>query len=68
MKKVRKSEGLSKKERILCRAIKVWNLVYIEGYSYTVAWRRAYPVTKAKKHHWCKLAKKDCDLFEKFYG
>jgi len=70
-KKVLISPGRTKKEndyRILRRAERVWRYVNIEGYNYTEAWRSANPITKAKKSSWTRLAKKDCELFEKIYG
>ena len=67
-KKRRKAKKITKHQRILNRAEKIWRLVNIEGYSYTEAWRKACPVTKAKRHQWGKQAKKDCDLFEKING
>jgi len=68
MKKRRKAKKISKKQRILNRAERIWKLVYIKGYSYTKAWHEACPISKAKKHQGGKQAKKDCDLFEKEYG
>jgi len=47
------------------RAEKIWKLVNIEGYSYTDAWKKAVPITKAKKANWHILAKRACDAFEK---
>ena len=67
MKKGRKAK-ITQKQRILNRAENIWKLVHIEGYSYTDAWRKACPVSKAKRHQWGKQAKKDCDLFEKTHG
>jgi len=67
MKKGRKRK-FSQKQRIIIRAERIWKLVHIDGYSYTVAWKKACPVSKAKKQYWGKQAKKDCDLFEKEYG
>ena len=61
-KKVLSSPGRKKKEkdeRILRRAQHVWRLVYIEGYSYVAAWKKASPVSKSKKRNWGRLAKKD---------
>ena len=64
----RRKAKITQKQRILNRAEKIWKLVHIEGYSYTEAWRKACPVSKAKRHQWGKQAKKDCDLFEKTHG
>ena len=64
--KVLSSPGRRKKEndeRILRRTQRIWRLVYIEGYDYVNAWRKASPVSKAKKRNWGRLAKKDCKLF-----
>lgn len=62
------SEEITNHQRILNRAERIWKLVHIEGYSYTEAWLKACPVSKAKRNQWGKQAKKDCDLFEKTYG
>jgi len=56
------------RDRVLHRAERVWRYVHIEHYSYTEAWKKANPVTKAKKPSWVNLAKRDCDLFEKEYA
>lgn len=68
MAKSKKVKKTGKKEPRLHKAERIWKLVHIQGYSYTAAWRKAVPMTKAKKANCGILAKRACDLFEKEYG
>jgi len=68
VKKSRKVKKSGKKQRLIIRAEKIWRLVYFGGYSYTDAWKKVVPVSKAKKVNWGILAKRACDLFEKTHG
>lgn len=54
--------------RILRRAQRVWVYVYIEGFGYKEAWKKACPVSTAKMCNWRRSAQRDCRLFEKKYG
>lgn len=62
MKKKRKTR-VDKGESALKRAERVWKYVFIDGMSYTDAWKKAYPFTKAKKSSWVLLARRACDRF-----
>lgn len=68
MGKSRKVKKLGKKQQLIIRAEKLWRLVHFEEYSYTDAWKKVVPVSKAKKVNWGILARRACDLFEKTYG
>jgi len=63
MPKVKKSQ--ESRESRESRDEKIWRLVNIEGYDYTKAWKKAVPVSKAKKANWGILGKRACDRFEK---
>lgn len=62
------SEKVGKNKRILFRAERVWKCVNIENYSFTDAWLKCCPSTKANRGNCGTLAKRDCDLFEETYG
>ena len=68
MEKSKKVQIGKKKQRLLIRAERIWRFVYIKGYTYAVAWKKACPVSKAKKPNWGRLAKRDCEKFEKECG